>query len=171
MLQCPHCQTVHVVNTLFCGECGAYLVNDDSHDTDPVGAKVSTRIGRTLDDLQAANKNGAISSLMKIRLSIEQESEIEVPLRKAVHLGRMDPTTNVFPEVDLTEYGGLEKGVSRRHARLIEHNGQVVVEDLGSINGTFINDEKLAPYLSQTIQDGDRLRLGHLIIEIGIPHG
>ena len=37
------------------------------------------------------------------------------------------------------------EGVSRTHLKVIEENGDFYVQDLGATNGTFINDEKLAP--------------------------
>ena len=56
--------------------------------------------------------------------------------------------------------------VSRRHARILKREGTVVVEDLGSINGTFINGKRLAPYLPEALHDGDQLQLGKLLIEV-----
>lgn len=104
---------------------------------------------------------------MAIRLHITDSGrEIEATLTKAVHLGRLDPASDVFPEIDLTNDNGLEKGVSRRHARILKREGTVVVEDLGSINGTFINGKRLAPYLPEVLHDGDQLQLGKLLVEV-----
>ena len=96
----------------------------------------------------------------------ESAREVEAPLSKAIHLGRLDPASDVFPEIDLTNDNGLEKGVSRRHARILKREGTVVVEDLGSINGTFINGKRLAPYLPEVLHDSDQLQLGKLLIEV-----
>ena len=93
---------------------------------------------------------------------------IALPLNKAIHMGRLDPASDVFPEVDLTNDDGLEKGVSRRHARVLKREGAIVVEDLGSINGTFVNGKRLAPYLPETLSHGDNLQLGRLVIEISL---
>jgi pSer/pThr/pTyr-binding forkhead associated (FHA) protein len=59
-------------------------------------------------------------------------------------------------------------GVSRRHARILKQGGMVVVEDMGSINGTFINGKRLDPYLPEVLNDGDILQLGKLKIEVKI---
>jgi pSer/pThr/pTyr-binding forkhead associated (FHA) protein len=91
---------------------------------------------------------------------------VEAVLNKAIHMGRLDPASDVFPEVDLTNDNGLEKGVSRRHARILKREGTVIVEDLGSINGTFINGKRLAPYLPEVLHHGDQLQLGKLLIEV-----
>jgi len=48
----------------------------------------------------------------------------------------------------------------------LKREGTVVVEDLGSINGTFINGKRLAPYLPEMLNDGDSLQLGRLLIEV-----
>ncbi len=51
-----------------------------------------------------------------------------------------------------------EDTVSSRHARLSYHHGQWWLEDLGSTNGTFLNDEKLL--LPTVVVSGDRVRCG-----------
>jgi DNA-binding winged helix-turn-helix (wHTH) protein len=48
--------------------------------------------------------------------------------------------------------------ISRRHARVVIARGRAIVEDLGSKNGTFVGDERLAsPW---TLKDGDQIRVG-----------
>ncbi|HEX7246679.1 MAG TPA: FHA domain-containing protein [Actinomycetota bacterium] len=54
--------------------------------------------------------------------------------------------------------------VSQQHARLFAKNGSWYVEDLGSTNGTFVNDQRLgAPAM---VQPGDRIRTGTTIMEL-----
>ena len=54
--------------------------------------------------------------------------------------------------------------VSQVHARLSSKDGSWYVEDLGSTNGTFVNDQKLAaPAL---VQPGDRIRVGTTVLEL-----
>ncbi len=50
-----------------------------------------------------------------------------------------------------------DDGVSRKHARVILVKDQVIIEDLGSANGTFVNGE---PIMSHALKDGDKVRLG-----------
>lgn len=166
MIKCPFCQTPHVDGTLFCSECGTYLLEDDKRGTDPLG---TSEIGWMGDEPEEMGAKNAIKGTgpLSVRLTIgDNKREVESPLSKAVHLGRLDPAAEVYPEIDLTNDGGLEKGVSRRHARILKREATVVVEDLGSINGTFINGKRLAPYLPETLQDGDQLQIGRLFIEV-----
>ncbi len=166
MIKCPFCHTPHVDNTLFCSECGTYLLEDDKRGTDPLGTGEIGWVGDSTEDSDAQSRFQGTGPL-SIRLNIgEHKREVEVSLNKAIHMGRLDPASDVFPEIDLTEDGGLEKGVSRRHARILKREGTVVVEDLGSINGTFINGKRLAPYLPEVLSDGDSLQLGRLLIDV-----
>jgi len=78
----------------------------------------------------------------------------------------MDPGQDIYPDVDLTEDLAVEYGVSREHACIFQRGSMVVVEDLGSTNGTLLNRERLAPFLPQPLKDGDQLQLGELLIEV-----
>jgi len=74
-------------------------------------------------------------------------------------IGRMDPVSGIFPEIDLSTYD-LESKVSRRHARVWREGQQFFVEDLSSINGTIINNTFLVPKQPHRLKDGDTLRVG-----------
>jgi pSer/pThr/pTyr-binding forkhead associated (FHA) protein len=50
--------------------------------------------------------------------------------------------------------------VSRAHARLERGLSGYLVTDLGSSNGTFLNDEPLVPHQGRLLKDGDRLTIG-----------
>jgi hypothetical protein len=53
---------------------------------------------------------------------------------------------------------------SQQHARLFGKNGSWYVEDLGSTNGTFVNDQKLAA--PAIVQPGDKIRVGTTVLEL-----
>ena len=79
-------------------------------------------------------------------------------------MGRRDPLSNIFPEVDLSRFDPQTK-ISRRHARIWRDGGNFLVEDLGSSNGTIIvsNIEdplRLEPHKPHALADGDRIRVG-----------
>ncbi len=76
-------------------------------------------------------------------------------------LGRASPQDGITPDIDLSAYPGSES-VSRRHAVIIRDGNTVVIEDLGSSNGTFVNGRKLSQGLQKTLEDNDEICLGNL---------
>jgi hypothetical protein len=163
MIKCPVCQAEHPENTLFCDECGSYLQGGDQKETDPLAAAEVTWMER--EEIIEAPEG--ITSPLGLKLTIPDSGrDVEMPLTKEVNVGRLDPASASFPDVDLTSDGGLEKGVSRRHAKITRRGSEVFIEDLGSINGTFLNRKKLTPYLPQTLNNGDELQLGKLILRV-----
>lgn len=168
MIKCPVCRTAYVPNTLFCTECGLYLLKSEELGTDPletVQVKWSGATDPTADRACMALDTGPLT----IRLRISRNGhvrELEVPVAKPIRLGRMDPLQDIYPEVDLTQDLAMEQGVSREHACIFRRGEIVVVEDLGSTNGTLLNSKRLAPFLPQILDDGDQLQLGKLLIEV-----
>jgi hypothetical protein len=55
-----------------------------------------------------------------------------------------------------------DAGASRQHARISQSNGEFVLTDLGSTNGTLVNEESV---LERTLQDGDRITIGETVLE------
>jgi serine/threonine protein kinase len=102
------------------------------------------------------------------KLFIEGTSELDAPvftLEKLENLvGRRDPQSNIFPEVDLSKYDPQTK-ISRRHARIWRDGDNFLIEDLGSSNGTILmagysDTVRLQPRQPHVLGNGDRLRLG-----------
>jgi S1-C subfamily serine protease len=61
-----------------------------------------------------------------------------------------------------------DEEVSRHHARVWIQGAQVYVQDLGSINGTFVNEMKIG--VPQALRPGDRVRVGHTTLQlVGVP--
>jgi CRP-like cAMP-binding protein len=76
-----------------------------------------------------------------------------------VLLGRYDSVTGGRPEVDLTQED-QNRNISRRHARLLLKSGQYfVAEEIGTMNGTYLNGKKLPTGVLTPIKDGDELLL------------
>ena len=165
MIKCPNCQAKHPENTLFCDECGAYLLPVDKLDeTEPVLVGEVIWMGR---EEMGEVPGEEVTSPLALKLTIPDSGrDAEIPLTKEVNIGRLDPASASFPEVDLTSDGGLSKGVSRRHAKITRRGREVFIEDLGSINGTFLNRQKLTPYVPHVLNSGDELQLGKLILQV-----
>jgi len=84
-------------------------------------------------------------------------------------IGRYDSVTGSTPEVDLT-HEDASRNISRRHARLVTKDGKhFVAEEIGTMNGTFLNGEKLPTGVLTPIKDGDELTLCRLSIGFRIP--
>jgi len=168
MIKCQFCQTVHVDNTIFCSECGYYLLENTGRETDPLDTvEMREEENRTVNGLAGSLQHGGESLAIRLKIGPRQR-EVEMPLNVITHLGRVDASASVFPEVDLSDDSDASHGVSRRHARILKQGGMVVVEDMGSINGTFVNGKRLDPYLPEVLNDGDVLQLGKLKIEVKI---
>jgi pSer/pThr/pTyr-binding forkhead associated (FHA) protein len=86
------------------------------------------------------------------------------PGKQTIVIGREDPVSGIFPDLDLDPHGGLEAGVGRQHARLVLLDGQVCLEDLNSVNGTALNRQRLSALQPSPIKDGDEIRLGKLVL-------
>jgi pSer/pThr/pTyr-binding forkhead associated (FHA) protein len=72
------------------------------------------------------------------------------------------------PDIDLGPYGGSQAGVSRRHNRLLHQGNGWFVEDLGSTNGTFVNEVRIAPRQMMAVKNGDVIRCGQMELKFGL---
>ena len=85
------------------------------------------------------------------------------PIYREISLvGRKDPVTGITPDVDLTEED-VKRSVSRRHAKLICSNGQFyIAEEVGTLNGTFINGKRIPTGVLTPIKSGAQVGFGML---------
>ncbi len=75
-------------------------------------------------------------------------------------IGRYDPVTGTRPEVDLTQVD-INRSVSRRHARIVLAEGAFLLsEEVGALNGTFVNGQRLSSGAPSPIVSGDKVGLG-----------
>lgn len=92
----------------------------------------------------------------------ETQTTVGLEVRDKIVIGRSDPVASFYPDLDLSPYGGQKKGVSRRHATVVQDNEQkaLFLEDLNSTNGTRINGFLLEPRRRYRLRDGDELEFG-----------
>lgn len=142
------------VEQVFCGNCGQRIAGDD-HFCPHCGTRQPI-----------ASPQPRIIPRLVIMADADVVTTTAFPLEKDTNLiGRNDPHTGVFPEVDLTSFDPETK-VSRRHARVYREGGIFLVEDLSSVNGTFVNDNiRLYPKQPRALQEGDKLRLGETTLK------
>jgi DNA-binding winged helix-turn-helix (wHTH) protein len=92
-----------------------------------------------------------------VRLTTEERT---ITLQDGTHVIGRDPDAAVWIDSAV---------VSRRHARLVVHDGRVTVEDLGSRNGTFVNGARLTD--ASPLVHGDEIRLGALRLVVHVSTG
>jgi pSer/pThr/pTyr-binding forkhead associated (FHA) protein len=85
---------------------------------------------------------------------------IALPAEGQIVLGRYDPATTANPDVDLSYDDRRQRAISRRHARIIAHQGHHLIEDMGSTNGTMVNMQRLKIGQKVMLQPGDRVLFG-----------
>lgn len=97
-------------------------------------------------------------------LVIRHRKEVlqEIPLRNELVVGRFSNETGPV-DVDLSSLPGSEY-VSRRHMRIFVQNGHVMVEDLGSTNGVYVNKVRITQ--PTPITPEDKIRIGILVFRI-----
>lgn len=144
---CPTCGTVNRAGEAFCTNCGVSLT------AAPAGAPAPAAMPQAPSAATAANP----------RLTIDPgAASFDLAGKSEVLIGREDPVSNVYPDVDLTPHGGEEGGVSRMHAKLLINNGQYFIEDQNSTNYTYVNKQRLQPKVPTPIKDGDEIKLGRV---------
>ena len=164
MIQCPQCGRMNEDTAKICVYCGNALV-------DLVKEQAATRSFNDTDFEDGMPKWGSakFSSKMNLIISIDKTPgalTFDADEIEELIIGRIDPDSGERPEIDLSDFGGLDKGVSRRHAAIIRKDGSLQVVDKGSPNGTFLNGQKLVSNQPRVLRDGDDIRLGHLVIRI-----
>ncbi len=104
------------------------------------------------------------------RVTLLVQGENAKPLRLEITeraaIGRPDEVDGFTPEIDLTQFNGRDKGVSRRHAEFVVIDNRLHLRDLGSTNGTRLNGQLLYPNRDYRLSDGDLLQFGHLFMVI-----
>lgn len=145
--------------SVFCGFCGQRIVATDLFCAF-CGAKQPIA-------QQGVHSEIYSRSTPTAKLVIEGTSELSTPafsLQKDDNLvGRRDPMSNIFPEIDLSKYDPQTK-ISRRHARIWREGANFLVEDLGSSNGTILasvtDSLRLVPHKPHVLTSGDKLKVG-----------
>jgi hypothetical protein len=191
MIICERCGTENLNGSRYCDECGAALwLAGKSGGLSLPGTKNNGSDGSGIKDsvttvAPLARKAGSplISEQqtppplvepgrsVHATLVIERGSSAgkQFPLNNQdANIGRWDADGGVFPDVDL-DSDDPEAKVSRRHARISLRDGQYVIEDLGSTNGTFVNrGHRLTPGDRQPLKDGDEIIVGKTFLRFRV---
>lgn len=158
MITCPACRHPELEGELFCSACGARLWAS------------SVEPGPKLPGADAPTPGPSSPSPAPppgpVAVALEADGRVlRLEGRSLYVLGRRGAAHEV-PDVDLNPLGGGDRGVSRRHAVLRVERQQILLADLGSANGTWLNGTRLSPKVPIQVKDGDAVRLGQLEIRV-----
>lgn len=165
MIECPTCGKTYRLGTLFCTECGTYLPTGKTLRTEPFPTDELSAPRAAIWDSGVAEGEDVAPYPVRIQV-LETGREIILPALPELLLGRMDPRHGIFPHADLSPDRALDLGVSRRHARILQQRGKVYIEDLGSANGTYLNGERLTPYVLYPLPRQAEVQLGRLRLQV-----
>jgi hypothetical protein len=161
---CPVCKNKNELEAIVCWYCGTAL---DDPFMDP-GAKTKTtdmpalapeQIGDLPLDIRVDH---AMVPDSGIAVYVEGEfNPAHIDAREEFVIGRkVGVTTEGL--LDLSPLGAYHLGLSRRHAVVRRTENGYEVLDLGSANGTWLNNERLVPHQSYPLASGSHLRLGRM---------
>lgn len=86
-------------------------------------------------------------------------------------IGRGDPVTGITPDVDLSPLD-TQRSTSRRHAKIYPMAGKLyLMEEIGVMNGTFVNGSRVATGTPVPVSGGDELRFGLVALTLQTASG
>jgi hypothetical protein len=145
-IHCPECGFVNAEGANYCQKCGAYLARPEGHD-EP--STLTYKIAETGDfervDIEEMVE--AEGAAVVIRSGGGRSGESFAIDRERMSIGRT-PDAAIFLD-DVT--------VSRNHALLVRRREGLYIDDLGSLNGTYVNRKRIESHL---LADGDEIQVG-----------
>jgi hypothetical protein len=165
MVSCPKCGKPNKPQEAICFSCGSFL----SH------SKQATRALLETDELFFDHEYFGPDSVLSLQvrgatdIDLTQSYEIRPQESEGdLVIGRFGDGSTLVPDIDLTEHHAEQRGVSRLHLSLHydPRNNNLLVMDMGSANGTFINGQRLHPNEVRLLRNGDELRLGKMVMAV-----
>jgi predicted component of type VI protein secretion system len=188
MIRCAECGYENMDGLEYCDACGAKLAVTPQTTAEPAPASTTPStieeppVAVTLDTPAAEETPAAApeaapvpvsapaAAIHNATLTIVRGGTVGkvFPLQIGDNLvGRWDPDSGAFPEVDL-EADDPEARISRKHA-IIRVSDSVEIEDIGSLNGTFVNrGTRLEPGSPVALKDGDEIIVGKTFFKISL---
>jgi hypothetical protein len=144
-MHCPECGFANAEGANYCQKCGAFLAEPSSEEGDTTAAYQLDEAGDLNPvDLEDVTSEGAT---LAIRSGGGRAGEVFSIEGERMTIGR-SPDAEVFLD-DVT--------VSRNHALLVRRRDGLYVDDLGSLNGTYVNRRRIE---SHRLANGDELQVG-----------
>jgi tRNA(Ile2) C34 agmatinyltransferase TiaS len=166
-IACPKCGKTNSAQEFLCYGCGEFLSSTSPGDA--TRSLVSTGdLPGFSDDYYDENSR----LYLRVRGANKAFELLPQNSPRALVVGRNRRDSALVADVDLSDYNGEQLGVSRHHLA-IRYEGEthtVNVSDLGSVNGTFVNGQKLHKGEVRALCHGDQIRLGKLVLGATILH-
>ena len=158
---CPQCGTNNRPGVLVCPECGASIFATTFG---------QTQVVEEVDDFPEVTivprKTTRLDPGRRLVIQVMGGPVFLAELDEVKVLGRADSRNPHLPDIDLTRFEAFKRGVSCRHALIRRQDDQLQVADLGSTNGTYLNERRLIPHEPYAMKVGDYLRLAHLMLKL-----
>jgi hypothetical protein len=160
-IACARCNIAIEPGASYCPNCGQSLPR-----TAQLGLACPTCAAHNPVSAAYCERCGA--TLPPYPYLIVVQSGLRLPLfsgeQRVTVAGRSDALSGVNPDLDLEAYAGELAGLSRRHARFTWRDQRCWIEDLNSVNWTYLNNQRLTPEKPTPLNDGDLLRLGNVVL-------
>lgn len=161
LTHCPQCNSAVRPGELICKNCNFILAGPS--------ASIATKALKVAEESFESGRpkiGSALRRLQKVTLIIDGKPAPLPPGQKVI-IGRADlGSTSPKPDVDLTPFGALEKGVSRQHIEVSWRSDLIFITDVGSTNGTLLNGQRLMPGIERILRDNDQLMIGHMPVKV-----
>lgn len=99
---------------------------------------------------------------VKLRVMTGSHEGTEIPITGEKFLIGRSESCQLRPKSD---------SISRKHCILVIRDGRVLIQDLKSRNGTYVNEKRLPSDRAKILSAGDALKVGKLLFEVVIEHG
>jgi hypothetical protein len=158
---CPKCAKPNAPHEVFCYSCGT-LLQTSGFETERL---------EITGDQTSAHFGAASMLVMVVRGSNKTIRHQPQHLPHETIVGRGD-SVNVRPDIDLAELAAGQLGVSRMHLAIKydSKHSTLIATDLNSVNGTYINGQRLFPHEVRVLNHGDELRLGKMVLQLYFQH-
>jgi len=154
---CPSCQTENPPTATTCVNCGTPFV---ALLPAPITVSVPDAPLRQVPTEHVATMSTLGSNVLALFV-VGYDRPILVKKDEKLTLGRYSPG-EMSPTIDLMPFNGDIMGVSRQHAIISASDQGYQIEDLGSTNGTWLNENRLTAHTPYPLHNGALLRLGQL---------
>jgi ribosomal protein L40E len=166
---CPSCKAENVEGALTCDKCGSSLPDSRaSLFRPPTGLLTRSALA-----FEPRIRDHHVGKLTRNDIAVyiaDMEDPLIIPVARDLVMGRFGGVDAEFPAtIDLAPYNAIECGVSRRHALLRRLGPDVVIIDLESTNGTWLNGVPVKPHEPITIRSGDRVLLARMMLQVYLP--